>query len=81
MGTIATFTTAYLQQPPNNVLPPGDRQQVAGVIYAAADRYARGATGAPPDTPRTRRVLHAGMRDSLPYQATLVSDYLAITGP
>jgi hypothetical protein len=78
MTTIAGLTTTYLG---SGVLPQGTRQQYAGLLYGAADYYARGGTGTPPTNKRTGRVLYKSERDSVPNQPNLAADFLALTGP
>lgn len=79
MTLVSGLTTSYLTPP--YVLPAGVRQQFAGALYSASDFYARGNTGTPPITRRVNRIIHRAQRDSSPYQAALISDYLALTGP
>lgn len=83
MPAASAYATTYLQ--PGGPLPIGHRQKVAGPLYALVDQLNRGATApnaqAAVNTKRTTKVLHAAMAASSPYQATLVSDFQAITTP
>lgn len=78
MTLVSGLTTTYLTAP--HVLPMGVRQQFAGALYNASDFYARGNTGAPPAPLHVTRRIFRAQQASVPYQATLVADYLALTG-
>jgi hypothetical protein len=75
MGSLATFKASYLA---TTVVPTGQRQQLAGVVYFVERLVADGATvtaarSAIP-TGRLRKVGHDSQKLSSPLQATLASD-------
>lgn len=85
MGSIATFKATYLTVSPP-VLPPGQRAQLAGAVYAIDDLVARGlsypaAQAAVASSQRALRIVHRAQRFSSPYQATLLPDFWGISAP
>ena len=82
MGSLATFKTTYLA---STVLPTGQREQVAGLIYKIEDHVARGASvptaAALVDNARAKRVMHDAQAASTPLQFNMVADYVAISAP
>jgi hypothetical protein len=83
MTSLATFKSTYLAPPPNQVLPAGARQQMAGPISAIDQQVANGASVANALTytlnKRSYRIVHNAQRQSSPFQGTLVADYLALS--
>ena len=79
MGSLATFKSTYLVP---TVLPAGARQQMAGPISAIDQQVAGGATVATALSntlnKRAYRIAHKAQQQSLPYQGTLVADFVAL---
>jgi hypothetical protein len=81
MGSLATFKSTYLTADPP-MLPAGQRQRLAGPVYALETRVAAGATyGAAQNaiaTKRTMDIVLNAQKWTNPYNANLASDFLTI---
>jgi hypothetical protein len=79
MGSLATFKTTYLA---SAVLPTGQREQVAGLVYAVEQRVSEGAsvTNARVQVSNKRAsvVLHNAQATSSPLQGALAADFLGL---
>jgi hypothetical protein len=81
MGSLATFKTTYLTAA-TPVLPPGNRAQLAGPVYALEQRVAAGMSYANAqtaiNTKRTKDIVLDAQEASTPYTGSLASDFYAI---
>lgn len=79
MGSLATFKTTYLT---STVLPTGQREQLAGLVYEIDRMVAEGqtVTAARQNLPnyRTKPVVHKAQQASNPFQGTLAADFFAL---
>lgn len=78
MGSLATFKTTYLD---SQVLPRGEREQVAGVIYEIDRLVAEGnsvVAARGNQTKRANPIMHRAQSRSMPYQPQLCADFFGL---
>lgn len=78
MGSLAAFKAAYLN---TTVVPTGQREQLAGPIYAIDRLVADGLTVTAARTAVAKRAtipVHKAQQVSNPYQGTLAAEFFAL---